>query len=93
MSDHVQAELRSPGIESSPAFIREPEGNGCAERCIRTLNEQLLWIESFATADKLHAALDAFRRRSNHGRLVDKHGFTTPAASRQAVTAGLKVAA
>ena len=30
------------GIESSPAFVRAPEGNGCAERFIRTLKENLL---------------------------------------------------
>ena len=26
------------------AFIRPPEGNGCAERFIRTLKENPLWI-------------------------------------------------
>jgi hypothetical protein len=30
-------------LESSPAFVREPEGNGCVERFIRTLKENLLW--------------------------------------------------
>src|ERR671926_1789928 len=49
MSDHFQAELRFLGIASSPAFVREPEGNGCAERFIRTLKEQLLWLEHFET--------------------------------------------
>jgi hypothetical protein len=37
-----QEELRFLGISSSPAFVREPEGNGCAERFIRTLKENLL---------------------------------------------------
>ena len=37
LSDHFQAELRFLGIASSPAFIREPKGHGCAERFIRTL--------------------------------------------------------
>ena len=31
----------------SPAFVRQPEGNGCIERFFRTLKEQLLWIRSF----------------------------------------------
>src|SRR4051794_25051640 len=35
-------ELRFPGVESSPAFVRAPEGNGRAERFIRTLEENLL---------------------------------------------------
>lgn len=34
MSDDFQAELKFLGIESSPAFVRAPEGNGCAERFI-----------------------------------------------------------
>jgi transposase InsO family protein len=34
-----QAELAFLGIAPSPAFVREPEGNGCAERFIRTLKE------------------------------------------------------
>jgi putative transposase len=39
---HVfQDELRWLGITSSPAFVREPEGNGGAERCIRTRKETL----------------------------------------------------
>jgi hypothetical protein len=37
MSQVLQEELRFWGITSSPAFVREPEGNGCAERFIRTL--------------------------------------------------------
>jgi transposase InsO family protein len=35
MSDHFQKEIAFLGIESSPAFVRAPEGNGCAERFIR----------------------------------------------------------
>jgi putative transposase len=42
MSDAFQGELKFLGIESSPAFVRAPEGNGCAERFIRTLKENLL---------------------------------------------------
>ena len=49
MSDAFQKELRFLGIESSPAFVRAPEGNGCAERFIRTLKENLLWVRSFDT--------------------------------------------
>ncbi len=42
MRDHFQRELRFLGMESSPAFVREPEGNGSIERFFRTLKEQLL---------------------------------------------------
>ena len=47
MSDHFQKEIAFLGIESSPAFVRAPEGNGCAERFIRTLKENLLWVRTF----------------------------------------------
>ena len=32
MSDDCHAELRFLGIVASPAFVRQPEGNGCIER-------------------------------------------------------------
>jgi transposase InsO family protein len=44
LSDDYQAELRFLGLESSPGFVREPEGNRVSERFIRTLKELLLWI-------------------------------------------------
>ena len=42
-----QQEVAFFGIESSPSFVREPEGNGVAERFIRTLKENVLWVRSF----------------------------------------------
>jgi putative transposase len=39
LSDDFQRELRFLGMTSSPSFVREPEGNGCAERFIRTLKK------------------------------------------------------
>jgi transposase InsO family protein len=87
MSDHFQAELRFLGIASSPAFVREPEGNGCAERFLRTLKEQLLWIERFATVEDLRVALLAFKDRYNAEWLTERHGHRTPAAVRAAFAA------
>ena len=42
MSGDFQDEITFLGIESSPSFVRQPEGNGVAERFIRTLKENLL---------------------------------------------------
>jgi putative transposase len=84
MSYLFQAELRFLGITSSPAFVREPEGNGCAERFIRTLKEQLLWVEHFATVEELRQALLAFGERYNHEWLIGRHGHRSPAAVRAA---------
>jgi putative transposase len=87
MSDLFQAELRFLGIASSPAFVREPEGNGCAERFIRTLKEQLLWIERCETVEALRLALLAFKDRYNRQWLIERHGHQTPAAVRAAFAA------
>jgi putative transposase len=85
VSDLFQTELRFLGIVSSPAFVREPEGNGCAERFIRTLKEQLLWIERFETVEALRVALLAFKDRYNRQWLIERHDYRTPAAVRAAV--------
>ncbi len=83
MSDAFQDELRFLGIDSSPAFVRAPEGNGCAERFIRTLKENLLWVRTFDTVEELRQALLAFRDTYNTTWLIQRHGFQTPAAIRQ----------
>ena len=68
-----------------PAFVRAPEGNGCAEQFIRTLKENLLWMRTFATIEDLRQALLAFRETDNTTWLIERHGFLTPAS--QSVTA------
>ena len=83
MSDAFQKELAFLGIESSPAFVRAPEGNGCAERFIRTLKENLLWVRTFDTVDELRRALLAFRETYNATWLIERHGFRPPSAVRQ----------
>jgi transposase InsO family protein len=83
MSDTFQKELKFLGIESSPAFVRAPEGNGCAERFIRTLKENLLWVRTFDTIEDLRQALLTFRETYNATWLIERHGFITPQAFRQ----------
>jgi len=93
MSDDYQAELRFLGIQSSPAFVAEPECNGVAERFIRTLKEQLLWIHFFDTVEDLRLALSAFKQIYNHTWLVQKHGHRTPAQARIHLTQPANLAA
>jgi transposase InsO family protein len=83
MSDAFQKEIAFLGIESSPAFVRAPEGNGCAERFIRTLKENLLWVRTFETVEELRQALLDFRETYNATWLIERHGFITPTAFRQ----------
>ena len=82
MADAFQNELKFLGIASSPAFVRAPEGNGCAERFIRILKENLLWVQTFDTIEELRQALLAFREIYNAAWLIERHGFVAPAAFR-----------
>jgi transposase InsO family protein len=83
MSGDFQKELRFLGIESSPAFVRAPEGNGCAERFIRTLKENLLWVRTFNTVEELRRARLEFRDTYNATWLIERHGFRPPDAVRK----------
>jgi transposase InsO family protein len=82
MSYVFQEELTFLGIISSPAFVREPEGNGCAERFIRTLKENLLWLTTFETVEELRVALHEFQRLYNETWLIGRHRYKTPAQVR-----------
>jgi len=87
MSDDFQAEIGFLGMESSPAFVRQPEGNGCVERFIRTLKEQLLWVRTFRTVEELRQALAEFRERYNQHWIVQRHNYLTPEQARQQLLA------
>ena len=78
VSHHFQSEIRFLGLASSPAFVREPEGNGCAERFIRVLKENLLWVRRFDTVEELRLALIAFQRTYNDSWIIERHGYRTP---------------
>jgi transposase InsO family protein len=93
VSDAFQAEIRFLGIESSPAFVREPEGNGCAERFIRTLKENLLWVRTFRTNEELRLALLEFKDLYNTKWLIARHGNKTPAQVRDEQLASMRRAA
>ena len=84
LSDDFQTELRFLGITSSPAFVRQPEGNGCIERFFRTLKEQLLWLRQFQDVEDLQTALVAFKETYNTQWLIERLGFRSPIQVRQA---------
>lgn len=83
ISHAFQNDLKTLGIESSPSFVRQPEGNGCVERFIRTLKEQLLWLHRFRTVEELNQALRDFARRFNNHWIIGRIGYRTPAAHRR----------
>ena len=87
MSDDFQAEIAFLGMESSPAFVRQPEGNGCVERFIHTLKEQLLWVRTFQTVEELRQVLAEFREWYNQRWIVQRHNYLTPQQARQQLLA------
>jgi putative transposase len=93
MSDDFRNEIQFLGIEPSPAFVRQPEGNGCIERFFRTLKEQLLWVRRFRNLAELRQTLHDFRRRYNEHWIVQRLGYRTPAQARRDLSVELKAAA
>ena len=82
VADDFQKEVVFLGLESSPAFVREPEGNGCVERFIRVLKENLLWLRRFDTVEDLRRALHTFKDQYNRSWILQRHGYRTPAQVR-----------
>lgn len=85
VSRAYQAEVSFLGMDSSPSFVRAPEGNGCIERFWRTLKEQCLWIQTYANIEDLNQALQTFRHHYNHRWLIERHGHRPPAMVRQSL--------
>jgi hypothetical protein len=80
-------------MTSSPSFVREPEGNGVAERFVRTLKENLLWVRHFATVAELVEALREFKQAYNERWLIERHGFRSPSQAQadfEAASRGLE---
>ena len=68
----------------------EPVALPCltAERFIRTIKENLLWVRWFETIEDLRQALLAFRRTYNEEWIIQLHGYRTPAqVGREQITA------
>jgi len=57
LSDYFPGEIRWLEMESSPALVGEPEGNGVAEWCIRQLQEQVFWTRQLLTLNDARQAV------------------------------------
>jgi len=82
-SERYQAEIDHLGIARSPAYHYEPETNGCIERFMGTLKEQVLRIERFDTHEQLRARVREFARTYNHSWLLERHAYRTPIEARE----------
>ena len=74
-----------------PGDLAKPDG--CAERFIRVLKENLLWVRRFDTIEELRLALLAFRQTYNQSWIIERHGYRTPAQVRAEQATALPMAA
>jgi putative transposase len=68
-------------------------GPGCAERFVRILKENLLWLRMFRTVEELRQALLEFKRTYNENWLIQRHGYKNPVQLRQQQSQVLPLAA
>jgi transposase InsO family protein len=81
-----QGELRWLGIRSTASYVGEPECNGVAERFMRTLKEECLYLHDFESLEEARTVIGAFIERYNRGWLIERHGHKTPAEVREQLT-------
>ena len=75
-------EVKWLGITISPSYVGEPECNGVAERFMRTLKEQCLYLHQFQNLDGAREAITGFIARYNTQWLIERLGHRTPVQAR-----------
>jgi hypothetical protein len=76
-------EIKCWGFTDTPAFVGEPECNGCAERFMRTLKEQCLYLHQFRDLEEAREIIGAFIARYNAEWIVERLGYRTPVQARR----------
>jgi putative transposase len=81
-TSHVfEGETRWLGIELSHSFVAEPQCNGVAERFMRTVKEECLWLFDFEDLEQARARIAEFIDLYNHEWLIERLGYRTPAVA------------
>lgn len=75
-------EVKWLGITISPSYVGEPQCNGVAERFMRTLKEQCLYLHQFETLEQARQSISEFTGRYNTQWLIERLGHRTPAQVR-----------
>jgi len=75
-------EVKWLGITISPSYVGEPQCNGVAERFMRTLKEQCLYLHRFENLEEAKAIIGEFIHRYNHAWLIERLGHRTPVQAR-----------
>jgi transposase InsO family protein len=82
MSDDFETEIRFLGIESFPAFVRQPEGNRFMKSFSRP-QRATLWMRRFRDLEELRAAFIDFRHHYNNQWILERLNCRTPAQARR----------
>jgi len=74
---------RAWGVVHTFAPVGRPTGNAVAERTIRTMKEECIWLRDWRSLAELQQALQAWARAFNHDRPHQALGWQTPAERRE----------
>ena len=75
-------EVKWLGCTISPSYVGEPECNGVAERFMRTLKEQCIYLHQFQSLEEARRIIGEFIARYNTEWLIERLGHRTPAQAR-----------
>jgi transposase InsO family protein len=75
-------EVKWLGCTISPSYVGEPECNGVAERLMRTLKEQCIYLHQFCSLEEARRIIGEFIARYNAEWLIERLGHRTPAQAR-----------
>ena len=82
IADAWITEVKWLGGSISPSYVGEPECNGVAERFMRTLKEQCIYLHQFQSLEEARGFIAAFIVRYNTEWLIERLGHRTPAQAR-----------
>jgi transposase InsO family protein len=82
-ADDFLKQIEFWGIDTSFAFVAEPQTNGVAERFNRTLKEQAIHGRIFRNVEEVRTAVNEFKDRYNRHWRLEKLGFKSPHEARQ----------
>jgi len=81
-SDHFLNQIAYWGIAQSFSFVAQPQGNGIAERFIKTLKQQSIYGRVFQNTQEVHQAVAEFVHHYNHHWRIERLRFLTPVEAR-----------
>lgn len=76
--------LGQTGVRGEYTGYNAPDDNAYVERVIRTIKEELLWLNQYDTAREAHAAVESYVRYYNEERIHSSLGYRTPREAKAA---------